>query len=92
MTKFCLSLHYNGDNSYLFANGKEIFKFKAHNGNNNFSNRFCLGSISKELGANESKEVSLGGYVYGFSVDYKTIGKSDILNVHKYLMVKNNIK
>ena len=20
--KFCLSLHYNGDNSYLFANGK----------------------------------------------------------------------
>ena len=24
--KFCLSLHYNTDNSYLFANGKEIFK------------------------------------------------------------------
>ena len=27
--KFCLSLHYNGDNSYLFVNGKEIHKFKA---------------------------------------------------------------
>ena len=27
-TKFCLSLHYNADNSYLFVNGKEIFKFK----------------------------------------------------------------
>ena len=24
-TKFCLSLHYNADNSYLFVNGKEIF-------------------------------------------------------------------
>ena len=24
-TKFCLSLHCNADNSYLFANGKEIF-------------------------------------------------------------------
>ena len=28
-TKFCLSLHYNADNSYLFVNGTEIYKFKA---------------------------------------------------------------
>ena len=28
-TKFCLSLHYNGTNSYLFVNGTEIYKFKA---------------------------------------------------------------
>ena len=27
--KLCLSLHYNGVNSYLFANGTEIYKFKA---------------------------------------------------------------
>ena len=27
--KFCLSLHYNGANSYLFLNGTEILKFKA---------------------------------------------------------------
>ena len=26
--KFCLSLHYNGANSYLFVNGTEIIKFK----------------------------------------------------------------
>ena len=26
--RFCLSLHYNGANSYLFVNGKEIHKFK----------------------------------------------------------------
>ena len=26
-TKFCLSLHYNGANSYLFVNGKEVYKF-----------------------------------------------------------------
>ena len=26
---FCLSLHYNGANSYLFVDGKEIYKFKA---------------------------------------------------------------
>ena len=27
--KFCLNLHYNGANSYLFLNGVEIHKFKA---------------------------------------------------------------
>ena len=26
---FCLSLHYNGDDSYLFVNGKKAIKFKA---------------------------------------------------------------
>ena len=26
---FCLSLHYNGDNSYLFVNDKEFTKLKA---------------------------------------------------------------
>ena len=28
--KFCLTLHYNGANSYLFVNGTEIYKFKAN--------------------------------------------------------------
>ena len=28
-TKFCLSLHYNIDNSYLFVNGQEIFIFQS---------------------------------------------------------------
>ena len=27
--KFILSLHYNGENGYLFVNGKEELKFKA---------------------------------------------------------------
>ena len=27
--KFCLSLPYNGDNSYLFVNDTEVYKFKA---------------------------------------------------------------
>ena len=28
-TRFCLSLHYNGENGYLFVNGVEIIKFKS---------------------------------------------------------------
>ena len=39
-TKFCLSLHYHVDNGYLFANEKEIYKFKANNKNVNFPIHF----------------------------------------------------
>ena len=45
-TKFCLSLHYNGDNSYLFVNGKETYKFKVENKNVEFRTQFCPGNIS----------------------------------------------
>ena len=40
----------------------------------------------------ESREVSLNGNVYDFSVDCNSIDRSDIQNIHKYLMKKNNIK
>ena len=87
-----MSLHFNGDNSYLFVNGKEIFKFKAYNKNVNFPTQFCLGSISNRFSASEPREVSLIGNVYDFSVDCNSIDKYDILNIYKYLMTKNNIK
>ena len=46
-TKFCLSLHYNGANSYLFVNGTEIIKFKAKDSEiSTYS--LCLGNISKD--------------------------------------------
>ena len=84
-TKFCLSLHYHADNSYLFVNGKEIFKYKANNKNVNFPAQFCLRSISNGFSVAESREVSLSGNVYDFSVNCNCIDKSDKLNIHKYL-------
>ena len=90
--KFCLSLHYKGDNSYLFVKGQKIFKFKADRKKLNFLTQFCLGSISNGIGATKSRQVSLKGKVYNFSVDYNAIDKYDILNIHKHLMVKNNIE
>ena len=59
ITKFCLSLHYNHDNSYLFVNGKEFIKFKANNKNVNFPTHFCLGRISNGFGAADFRELSL---------------------------------
>ena len=91
-SEICLSLHYNADNSYLSVKGKEIFKFKTDNKTFNFSTQYCLGSISNGFSAHESREISLNGNVYDFSVDYDSIDKSDILNIHKYLMTKTNIK
>ena len=43
--RFCLNLHYNGGNSYLFVNGKEIVKFKAKN-SEIVASPLCLGNIS----------------------------------------------
>ena len=45
--KFVLSLHYNGDNSYLFANGRQELKFKAKN-NQIIDEKLCLGNLSSE--------------------------------------------
>ena len=44
--KFCLSLHYNGANSYLFINGTEIHKFKAKD-SEIVATPFCIANISK---------------------------------------------
>ena len=45
--KFCLSLHYNGGNSYLFVNGTEIIKFKVKD-SAIVASTLCLGNISKD--------------------------------------------
>ena len=76
----------------ISVNGKEIFKFKAHKKNFNFPTWFCLGSISNGFSSTESRDVSLNGNVYDFSVDYNAIDKFGMLNIPKYLMTKNNIK
>ena len=56
-----------------------------------FQLKFFLGSICNGFSATEFREVSLNGNVYDFSVDYNSIDKSDILNIHNYLMTNNNI-
>ena len=85
-------MHHNCKYSYLLVNGKEIYKFKAKNKNVNFLTQFCLGSIYEIFDAFESREVYFEENMYDFSVDYSAIDKFYILNIHKYLMVKNDIK
>ena len=74
--KYCLSLYYNGANSYLFVNGTEVIKFKAKDFEI-VATPLCLGNVSKDWSVGNMKDSGLNGYVYDFSVDY--------------LMKKNNI-
>ena len=52
---FCLSLHYNGANSYLFVNGTEIYKFKAKDFEI-VAIPSCLRNISKDWSTDNIKK------------------------------------
>ena len=88
--KLCLSLHYNGANSYLFVNGIEIYKFKAKD-SKTLVGPICLGNISKDWPVDNMKRNGFTGYLYDFSVDYEAADVDDIKDIHKYLVNKNNI-
>ena len=60
--KFCLSLHYNADDSYLFVNGKEIINFKAKD-SEIVPYPLCLGGLSKDFSPSKTDKIGLGGYV-----------------------------
>ena len=57
--KFVLSLHYNGNNSYLFVNGKEELKFKAKD-DQIVKEILCLGNISDDWTAVNAKKQGFG--------------------------------
>ena len=85
--RFCLSLHYNGSNSYLFVNGTEIYKFKAKD-SEIVPSPLCLGNISKDWSVDNMKRTGFTGYVHDFSVDYDDIEVDTIKDIHKNLMKK----
>ena len=84
--KFCLSLHYNGENSYLFVNGREMIKFKAKD-SEIVEDPLCLRNISKYFSESNMKRTRLYGSFYYFSIDYNAIAV-DILDFHSYLYKK----
>ena len=84
--KFCLSLHCNGADSFLFVYGTEIYKFKAKDCEI-VASPLCLGNSQQTIW----KKTGFNGYIYDFSVDYNATDIDDIKDIHKYLMKKNNI-
>ena len=90
-TRFCLSLHYNKENSYSFLNGTEIYRFKAKKYEiKDGQTEICLGNISTDFFANKMKKTGLYGKVRDFSIDFPPIAVNDTLFIHNYLMKKYN--
>ena len=89
---FCLSLHYNGDDSCLFVNGKKVTKVKAKDSEIK-ADQLALGSISisANLSSSDIEDSKLYGNFYDFSVDYSAISNDKIHDIHAYLMKKNGI-
>ena len=56
--KCCLSLHYNGANSYLFVNSTEIIKYRD---SNIIATPLCFGNISKDWSVDNMKDTGLNG-------------------------------
>ena len=89
--KFILSLHYNGDNSYLFVNGKQELKFKCKT-ESLVKEKLCIGNLGDKWTTSESEKTGLYGNIYHLVVDYKPIvGVDPIHDMHRYLMTKHNI-
>ena len=88
--KFVLSLHYNGDDSYLFVNGKQELKFKAKD-DQIVKEILCLGNISDDWTTANAEKTEIWGEIYDFAVDYTSTNIGDIYNIHRYLMKKHNI-
>ena len=89
--KFVLSLHYNGDNSFLFVNGRQELKFKCKT-DQLVKEKLCIGNLSHQWTTSESEKAGLYGNIYDFIVDYEQIvGVKAIYDIHRYLMTKHNI-
>ena len=89
--KFVLSLHYNGNNSYLFVNSRQELKFKAKT-DQLVKEKLCLGNLSDQWTTSESEKTGLYGKIYDFVVDYEQIAETTkIIDMHKYLIIKHSI-
>ena len=69
---------------------KKIHKFKAKD-SEIVATPLCLGNISKDWSVGNMVKIEIIAYFYDFSVDYDAIAVDDILDIHNYLMKKNDI-
>ena len=53
--KFVLSLHYNGDDSYLLVNGRQELKFKCKT-DQLVKEKLCIGNLSDQWTTSESEK------------------------------------
>ena len=67
--KFVLSLHYNGNNSFLFVNGRQELKFKCKT-DQLVKEKLCIENLSDQWTTSESEKTEVCGKIYDFVMDY----------------------
>ena len=86
-----LSLHYNGDDRYLFVNGRQELNFKCKT-DQLVKEKLWIGNLSDQWTTSESEKTRLYGNIYDFLVDYdQIVGVKAIYDMYRYLMIKHNI-
>ena len=60
--KIVLILHYNGDDSYLFVNGRQELKFKCKT-DQLIKEKLCIGNLSDQWTTSESEKTGLCGSI-----------------------------
>ena len=89
--KFVLSVHYNGDNSYLFINGVQQFKFKAMS-RLNLKHPLVISNTSTNFPSQtDYKKAVLSEEIYDFLVSYEASDIKKTYDIHRYLMKKHDI-
>ena len=88
---FCLSLHYNRANSYLFVNSTEVIEFKAKD-SKTAKTPFFSWKHFKRLFCWWFEKDRIKWMCLWFNVDYDTIPSYNILDIRKCLMKKHDMK
>ena len=84
-------MHYNGDNSYLFVNGRQELKFKAKT-DQLVKEKLCIGNLSNQWTTSESEKTGIYGQIYDFVMDYEQISSvKAVYDMHRYLIIKHVI-
>ena len=75
-----MSLHYNGNESYLYIDGEKQCKFKQYC---KFSDaKILLGNITDQLSSTEAADCGFNGEIYHFSLDHKERKKKETKKIH----------
>ena len=85
-------MHYNGDESYFFVNGRQGLKFKVKT-DQLVKEKSSIGNLSDQWTTSESEKTGLNGNIYDSVVDYEQIvDVKTIYDMHRYLMTKHYIR
>ena len=75
----------------MYVNGILMVDFVAKKFPTKNNLGFNLGNISRNFSGTEEEKTGFHGNIYEFSISHKAIDRSNIIDVHTYLMRKHEV-